>query len=59
MLFYIAYTTVFLIVSIMLIKAPERTSKGFAPRRALDLIILLYNIFTFIGIKPIDVEIPF
>lgn len=59
MLYLIAFATLFLTVSIMLIKAPERTSKGFAPRRALDLIILLYNIFTFIGIKPIDVEIPF
>lgn len=58
MLFYIAYTTVFLIVSIMLIKAPERTSKGFAPRRALDLILLAYYFFAFIGVNPTDAEVP-
>lgn len=58
MLFYIAYTTVFLTVSIMLIKPPERTKNGFEQRRALDLILLAYYFFAFIGVNPTDAEVP-
>ena len=59
MLYLIAFATLFLTVSIMLIKPPERTKNGFEQRRALDLILLAYYFFAFIGVNPIDVEIPF
>ena len=42
----------------MLIKPPERTKNGFEQRRALDLILLAYYFFAFIGVNPTDAEVP-
>lgn len=58
MLYLIAFATLFLTVSIMLIKPPERTKNGFEQRRALDLILLAYYFFAFIGVNPTDAEVP-
>ena len=59
MLYLIAFATLFLTVSIMLIKPPERTKNGFEQRRALDLILLAYYFFAFIGVNPTDAKFRF